>query len=118
MKILILSKDKISQSMFKSLIKNISDYSCIGTHSNQTLSDIKQRLDFSSTKNHTIFFHALKKSFFVTPQEWLPEPVADYPKILFEVCDLIIYTKTLFQGGGFVVLKGSIENSGLLIQPE
>jgi hypothetical protein len=116
MRVLVLSKDKISQNMFRSQIKNISDYTCIGTHSNQTLNDIQQRIEFSESKPNTIFFHALKKSFFVTSPEWLPEPVADYQKLLFEACDTIVYTKTLFQGGGFVVLKGSI--SGLIIDTE
>lgn len=118
MKILVLSKDKISQNMFRSQVKNLADFCNVGTHSNQTTTDLKQRLDFAATQPNTIFFHALKKSFFVTPPEWLPEPVADYQKILFEECDAIIYTKTLFQGGGYVFLKGSLESSGLLIQPE
>jgi hypothetical protein len=116
MKALILSKDKISQNIFRSRLKNLSQFQTIGTHSNQTLEEIRQRLDFA--KNNTVFFHALKKSFFVTPTDWLPEPSADYQKLLWEECDLIIYTKTLFQGGGFTVLKGDLESSGLLIESE
>lgn len=118
MKVLILSKDKISQNMFRSRIKNLGEWSSIGTHSNQTAEDLRQRIEFSGSKPKTLFFHALKKTFFVTPPEWTPEPVADYPKVLWEHCDTIIYTKTLFQGGGFVVLKGSIDSSGLIIEPE
>lgn len=118
MKTLILSKDKISQNMFRSRIKNLVEWACIGTHSNQTLEDLQQRIEFASTKPRAVFFHALKKSFFVTPQDWFPEAGADYQKILWEQCDTIIYTRTLFQGGGFQVLKGSIENSGLLIDSE
>jgi len=116
LKILILSRDKISQNLFRSRIKNISNYQLVGTNSNQTAEDIKQRLDLA--KNDVIFFHALKKSFFVTEPDWLPEPVADYPKILWGQCDLILYTKTLFQGGGYAVLKGSIQESGLVIEEE
>ena len=116
MKALILSKDKISQNIFRSRLKNLADFQTVGTHSNQTLEEIKQRLDFA--KDDTIFFHALKKSFFVTATDWLPEPNADYHKLLWEQCDLIIYTKTLFQGGGFTVLKGNLEHSGLHIDNE
>jgi hypothetical protein len=113
LKILILSKDKISQNIFRSTIKNISEYQLVGTNSNQSSEDIKQRIALA--KNDCLFFHALKKSFFVTGADWLPEPVADYPKILWETCDLILYTKTLFQGGGYTVLKGSVEESGIII---
>jgi len=116
MKILILSKDKISQNLFRSRIKDIASFQTIGTNSNQTADDIKQRLDF--VKNDALFFHGLKKSFFVTEPSWLPEPVADYPKILWENCEVILYTKTLFQGGGFAVLKGKIEDSGLILEEE
>jgi hypothetical protein len=118
LKVLVLSKDKISQNMFRSRIKNLGEWVSVGTHSNQTAEDIRQRLEFSESKPKTLFFHALKKSFFVTPQEWVPEPVADYPKALWEQCDTIIYTKTLFQGGGFHVLKGNLETSGLIIEQE
>lgn len=118
MKVLILSKDKISQNMFRSRIKNLGEWSSVGTHSNQTADDVQQRLEFSNSRPNTIFFHALKKSFFVTPASWVPEPVADYPKVLWEQCDTIIYTKTLFQGGGYQVLKGDLSNSGLIIEQE
>jgi len=111
-KILVLSKDKISQNYFKNSILNLQEFKVIGTNSNQDVVTLKERVNFISSYEDVIIFHALKHSRFLAGKTWLPEPTADYPKILFELADLIIYTPTLIQsshGMKNTVIKGNLE---------
>lgn len=113
MKILVLSKDKISQNFFREGILNLQSFHVVGTNSNQDEVTLKERLAFiESHPGDIIIFHALKRSIFAITKEWLPEPTADYPRILYDLSDLIIYTPTLIQsshGLKNTLIKGSLE---------
>ena len=108
--ITVLSRDKISQNLFRTNIQNLTDFVIVGTNSNQSQDTFNERLNFikSQTKD-VIIFHALKRSMFAVSKDWLPEATADYPEILKEVSEVIIYTPTLFQishGAKLSTLKG------------
>jgi hypothetical protein len=108
----VLSRDKISQNIFKESIAELDKYALLGTHSNQDSKTLKERLNFALDQNKDIIiFHALKRSSFAISKEWIPEPVADYQKELHEISDLLIYTPTLFQssyGKHLTVIKGDL----------
>lgn len=121
MKILILSKDKISQNYFKSQIQNINEFKVIGTNSNQDESTLNERINYINSFDGVVIFHALKNSRYVTLKGWLPEPNSDYPKKLFELADLIIYTPTLIQlshGMKNTVIKGKVEKIKISAEAE
>lgn len=121
MKVLILSRDKISQNYFKAEIGTLSKFTVIGTNSNQDDATLQERLSYISQHENVIIFHALKKSIYLASKEWLPEPTADYQKILFELADVVIYTPTLIQtshGMKNTVLKGSSLVGSLSIKTE
>jgi hypothetical protein len=112
LKVLILSKDKISQNYFRTEILNLGEFKVIGTNSNQDLVTLNERLAFINSFEDVVIFHALKQSRYLAGKNWLPEPTADYPKILFELADLIVYTPTLIQtshGMKNTVIKGKVE---------
>lgn len=116
--ITVLSRDKISQNIFKASILNAKDFVIVGTHSNQDSVTFAERLAFiqEQTKD-VIVFHALKRSIYSVSKDWLPEPTADYPVGLFVNSVAVIYTPTLFQqsyGMQSQVLKGDL--SALNIQ--
>ena len=108
----VLSRDKISQNIFKESISELDKYALLGTHSNQDSNALKERINFALGQDKDIIiFHALKRSSFAISKEWVPEPVADYQKELYEISDLLIYTPTLFQssyGKLLTVIKGDI----------
>lgn len=121
MKVLILSKDKISQNYFRTEILNLRDFKVIGTNSNQDDVTLKERMAFINSFEDVIIFHALKHSRYLTVKGWLPEPTADYQKILFELADLIIYTPTLIQashGMKNTVIKGKVEKINISADAE
>jgi hypothetical protein len=110
--ITILSRDKISQNIFKENILDITNFVTLGTHSNQDSNTLKERINFALGQNKDVLiFHALKRSSFAISKDWNPEPVADYQKELYEISDLLIYTPTLFQssyGKTLTVIKGDL----------
>lgn len=112
--ITILSRDKISQNIFKASIQNLKDFVLVGTNSNQDASTFAERWGYVMAQEQTknvIVFHALKRSIYSVSKDWLPEPTADYPVELYVNSAAVIYTPTLFQqsyGMQLQVLKGDL----------
>src|SRR5271154_2665929 len=112
--ITVLSTDKITQNLFRSSVQNLSDYTVVGTHSNQDHTTLKERLEFIKKQGRdVIVFHALKHSRFALDKDWEPAAGLDFPKILADNSDTILYTPSLRQasfGKKIAVIKGAITN--------
>ncbi len=112
--ITVLSNDKITQNLFRSKVQNLSDFVVVGTHSNQDTSTLQERLAFIKTQTKdVIIFHALNRSRFALDKDWEPAAGIDFPKILANVSDTILYTPSLRQasfGKKIAILKGAITN--------
>jgi len=114
MVITVLSRDKISQNLFRASIQNVAEFMVIGTNSNQDFSTLQERLKVMRDQcggKDVIIFHALKRSIFAVDEKWEPASGLDYPKILKEISDAVIYTPTLRQssfGKKLAVLKGDV----------
>lgn len=110
----VLSTDKITQNLFRSSVGNLSDFVVVGTHSNQDITTLRERLDFIKAQTRDVLvFHALPRSRYALDLEWLPAAGLDFPKILADTSDTIIYTPSLRQasfGKKIAVLKGTITN--------
>jgi hypothetical protein len=114
MVITVLSTDKITQNLFRSTLNNLSDFVIVGTHSNQDNSTLRERLAFikSQTKD-VIIFHALPRSRFALDKDWEPAAGLDFPKLIADLSDTIIYTPSLRQasfGKKVAVIKGTVTN--------
>lgn len=110
--ITVLSRDKISQNLFRAAIKNVGEFMVLGTNSNQDFSTLQERLKVMREQcggKDVIIFHALKRSIFAVDEKWEPASGLDFPKILNDISDAVIYTPTLRQtsyGKKLAVLKG------------
>lgn len=108
--ITVLSRDKISQKMFHATISNLMEFVVIGTHGNQDPDTFNERVKFiQSQQKDVLVFHALKKSAFAIDKDWQPEATVDYPRVLLDISDAVLYTPTLYQnshGKQLTILKG------------
>jgi len=111
--ITVLSRDKLTQNIFKAKIANVNQFCVIGTHSNQDDATLKERISLIENESKirpVIVFHALKRSAFLPGVEWNPEATADYPRSLLDISDVVVYTPNLYQQSygrpEMVVLKG------------
>jgi len=108
----VLSTDKITQNLFRSSVKNLSDFVVVGTNSNQDNSTLQERLAFiKSQTQDVIVFHALKRSRFALDTAWEPAAGLDFPKLLSDISDTILYTPSLRQasfGKKLTVIKGTV----------
>ena len=122
--ILVLSRDKISQQMFRSSIKGVEHFGVVGTNANQDTVALNERLAFvNSNKAQKPFaiFHALKRTIFATPPEWNPEVGGDYPRDLHDIADVVIYTPSLLHtthGRLPTLLKGDGNTLQSILLPE
>ena len=109
-----LSTDKITQNLFRSTIRNLSDFVVVGTHSNQDNTTLQERLAFIKGQNkNVIVFHALKRSRFTLDKDWEPAAGLDFPKLLADLSDTVLYTPSLRQasfGKKVTVIKGAVTN--------
>lgn len=71
---------------------------------------LNERLNIIKNEENIAIFNLLSPTSFNLPKDFSPKPVEHYPKELFEICDLVVFSPSYIaetHGAKYQIIKGT-----------